>query len=108
MYQRRKCYNKFCNMIHELEPALFEDEDFRVPNDDGVFTEDDRSLNENEVLFKKFTESDHGYHDTNINFNDSWILLWIFKYQARFRLSDTAINSLIKFFRMVLIDADRS
>src|SRR5437763_13438057 len=36
----------------------------------------------------------------------SWILLWILKYQARFRLPDVAINSLIKFFRIVLSDAD--
>src|SRR6185437_16173115 len=41
-----------------------------------------------------------------MNFNDSWILLWILKYQARFRLPDVAINSLIKFFRIVLSDAD--
>jgi hypothetical protein len=98
-----------------LEPAPLEDEDFRVPDDNGAFTEDDHGLNEDEVPFKEFTapdfddfESDHEYHDTNINFNDSWILLWIFKYQARFHLSDIAIDSLIKFFRMVLMDADRS
>src|SRR5205823_14575511 len=41
-----------------------------------------------------------------IEFNDSWILLWILKYQARFRLPDVAINSLIKFFQIVLSDAD--
>jgi hypothetical protein len=69
-------------VIHELEPAPLEDEDFRVLDDDGAFTEDDRGLNEDEVPFKKFTapdfddfKSDHEYHDMNINFNDSWILL---------------------------------
>src|SRR5438067_12701923 len=51
-------------------------------------------------------ESDDEYSDSNIEFNDSWILLWILKYQARFRLPDVAINSLIKFFQIVLSDAD--
>jgi hypothetical protein len=100
-------------VIHKLEPTPLEDEDFRVLDDDGAFTEDDLSLNEDEVPFEEFTapdfddfESDYEYYDTNINFNDAWILLWIFKYQARFRLLNTAIDLLIKFFRMVLIDAD--
>jgi hypothetical protein len=48
------------------------------------------------------------YPDTNVNFADSWILIWIFKYQARFRLSDVAINSLIKFFQQILMDADQT
>ena len=33
--------------------------------------------------------------------------MWIFKYQTRFRLSDVAIDSLIKFFQQVLMDADQ-
>jgi hypothetical protein len=40
----------------------------------------------------------------NININNPWILLWIFKYQERFRLSDVAINSLIGFLSLVLKD----
>ena len=47
------------------------------------------------------------YPDTNVNLADSWILIWIFKYQARFRLSDVAIDSLIKFFQQMLTDADQ-
>jgi hypothetical protein len=61
-------------VIHELEPAPLKDKDFRVPDDDGAFTEDDRGLNEDEILFEEFTapdfndfESDYEYHDTNIN-----------------------------------------
>ena len=42
--------------------------------------------------------------DTDVN--DSWILLWILKYQERFKLSDVAINSLIGFFSLVLKDVD--
>ncbi|CAG8568354.1 7718_t:CDS:2, partial [Dentiscutata heterogama] len=41
------------------------------------------------------------------NINDSWILISIFKYQERFRLSGIAIESLIKIFKLVLTDVDR-
>ena len=88
-------------------------------DDDGVYeaseTFADDGLSEDEVPVEQFTapdfddldyEPDHGYLDTNIDYADSWILLWIFKYQSRFRLSDVAINSLIKFFKMVLLDVD--
>jgi hypothetical protein len=64
-------------VIHELELVSLEDEDFKVPNDNGAFTKDNHSLNEDEVPFKEFTasdfddfESDYEYHDMNINFND--------------------------------------
>ncbi|CAG8719418.1 17597_t:CDS:2, partial [Funneliformis caledonium] len=40
------------------------------------------------------------------NYDDSWILLWIFKYQERFQLSDIALNVLIRFFDLVLKGAD--
>src|SRR5207248_2903291 len=67
----------------------------------------DSDFSDDDVPIKQFTasdfddfdfESDDEYPDSNIEFNDSWILLWILKYQARFRLPDVAINSLIKFF----------
>src|SRR6266480_3594473 len=51
-------------------------------------------------------ESDDEYPDSNLESDDSWILLWILKYQARFRLPDVTIDSLIKFFRIVLSDAN--
>ena len=38
----------------------------------------------------------------NIDINDPWILIWIFKYQERFKLFNVAINSLIGFFSLVL------
>ena len=67
------------------------------------------------VLIEQFTasdfddfdiESDDEYPDSNLESDDSWILLWILKYQARFRLPDVAIDSLIKFFQIVLSDAN--
>jgi hypothetical protein len=94
--------------------SLTEDDD-EASEASETFANDDHGLSEDEILIEQFTapdfddfnyESDHGYIDTNIDFNDSWILLWIFKYQTRFRLSDVAIDLLIKFFKMVLSDVD--
>src|SRR5213080_4169289 len=82
-------------------------------NDGG--SDDNDGFSDDDVPIEQFTapdfddfdfESDDEYPDSNIEFNDSWILLWILKYQVRFHLPDVAINSLIKFFRIVLSDAD--
>lgn len=90
-----------------------DNEDF--DNNESYTEDDDRGFSDDDVPIEQFTapdfddfdnESDDEYPDANIEFNDSWILLWILKYQARFRLPDVAINSLIKFFRIVLSDAD--
>jgi hypothetical protein len=89
-----------------------EDED-DFDNDDE--SDDDRGFSEDDVPIEQFTapdfddfdfESDDEYPDSNLESDDSWILLWILKYQARFRLPDVAIDSLIKFFRIVLLDAN--
>ena len=78
-----------------------------------MFSEnDDMVLSDDEILVEQFatpeTDSEFAYPDTNVNFANSWILIWIFKYQARFRLSDVAIDSLIKFLHQVLMDADQT
>jgi hypothetical protein len=74
--------------------------------------EDDVSSEDDEIPVEQFIAPENDlefeYSDTNIDFADSWILIWIFKYQARFRLSDVAIDSLIKFFQQVLKDADQT
>jgi len=80
-----------------------------IPSDN-----DDLFLSDNEIPVEQFTAPDYDsnseseYPDTNIRFADSWILVWLFKYQARFRLSDVAIDALIKFFQQVLKDADQA
>src|SRR6059036_1380609 len=76
-----------------------DNEDF---DNNESYTEDDgRGFSDDDVLIEQFTapdfddfdfESDDEYPDSNIEFNDSWILLWILKYQARFRLPDVAIH----------------
>src|SRR6266496_1481405 len=49
---------------------------------------------------------DYNSNQNNIDTNNLWILVWIFKFQERFRHSDVAINSLIGFFSLVLKDID--
>ncbi|PKK56785.1 hypothetical protein RhiirC2_799293 [Rhizophagus irregularis] len=44
--------------------------------------------------------------DSDVEFSEFWILIWIFKYQSRFRHSEVSISSLIGFFSQVLKDAD--
>jgi hypothetical protein len=94
------------------------DENFSVSaeddeNESDILSEDDIFLSDDEVPIEQFTapdfdsDSESEYPDTNIGFSDSWILLWIFKFQARFRLPDVAIDSLVKFFQQTLKDADR-
>ena len=76
-------------------------------NDDELFFDEDEvdifatpdSLNFN-------YDSDQEHPNTNTNMNNSWILLWIFKFQERFRLSDVTINSLVGFFSLVLKDVN--
>src|SRR5439155_17923034 len=61
---------------------------------------------ENPNLFAT-PESAHFNYDSddmNVDEDVNRILLWIFKYQERFKLSDVAINSLIGFFSLVLKD----
>ncbi|UZO11121.1 uncharacterized protein OCT59_002695 [Rhizophagus irregularis] len=126
---RRKRTNKIDNMIPDdvdsdgslTDRSLTENDDNESLTEDDdkaseVSGDDDCGLSKDEVPIEQFTapdfddynyESDLRNLDTNIDFNDSWILLWIFKYQARFRLPDVDIDKLIKFFKIVLSDADK-
>ena len=73
--------------------------------DDDIFFDED----ENPNLFATPESAHFNYDSDDMNVDEdvnsnSWILLWIFKYQERFKLSDVAINSLIGFFSLVLKD----
>ncbi|CAG8595036.1 16665_t:CDS:1 [Funneliformis caledonium] len=83
-----------------------DDEEFQSVDEESSSNE--LLLNDNESFAtpKYVKESDIENTFTNINMNDFWILLWIFKYQERFRLPDIAVDSLIKFFRVVLSDTN--
>ncbi|CAG8713423.1 8119_t:CDS:2 [Funneliformis caledonium] len=81
--KKRKCYNKFRDVIFDGQY----DESEQVPIEESS----------DEECFE-IPPGDEESFSTNDD---------IFKYQARFRLSDVAIDSLIKFFRMVLLDVNQ-
>jgi hypothetical protein len=104
---------------HQSANLSSNEKDIRnLRNDDGVNDYDDGNyqfetdlfVNKEEVLGNIPEIDDSDFENLNNNtqfkFNDSWILLWIFKFQERFRLPDVAINSLISFFSLILKDAD--
>ena len=119
--KKRKYYKKFHDTTFdqndEPEPLTEEDSDkgLEVPVYSDSATEEDyqQSSSDDEIPFEQFTApnlEDLFDFETEIGNNDNswtWILLWIFKYQSRFRLPDTAIDSLIKFVRMILIGINR-
>src|SRR5205823_9836866 len=75
--------------------------------DDDIFFDED----ENPNLFATPESAHFNYNSDDMNVDEdvssnSWILLWIFKYQERFKLSDVAIDSLIGFFSLVLKDVN--
>ncbi|CAG8687935.1 14203_t:CDS:2, partial [Funneliformis caledonium] len=83
-----------------------DDEEFQSVDEES--SSDELLLNDNKLFVtpEYLEESDTENTSTNINMNNFWILLWILKYQERFRLLDITVNSLIKFFRVVLSDAN--
>src|SRR5256714_111322 len=81
------------------EGSLTDDDD----HDDSDF--DELSSDDDELFAAPRSNLNYDPNEEKfVDVNDPWILLWIFKYQERFRLSDVAINSLIGFFSLVLKD----
>lgn len=133
-FKKRQRSDRFClpkevdlNLDNDLSEQLLsptrDDVEFLPRNDDKLDKEfDDESEKDDYFLYKDKPESiseidvdddddddegsDFNGTRTSNNYNETWILLWIFKYQERFRLPDVAINSLIKFFKKVLVDTD--
>jgi hypothetical protein len=118
--RNRRRFDKFQNTRDHTMAILDEETEHQVSSsDDDESSVDDASDSEGEesvsddgeVPIEPFATPgsyDQDYEDpiTNTNVNDLWVLLWIFKYQERFRLSDVAINALIGFFSLVLKDVD--
>ncbi|GET61144.1 hypothetical protein RIR_v02002761300 [Rhizophagus irregularis DAOM 181602=DAOM 197198] len=105
--QKRRRQDQF----RELEANKESNEPINEYEYEGdISPEDNMDLDDDPV--KQFAapenDSEFTYPDTNVNIADSWILTWIFKYQARFCLPDVALDSLIKFFHQVLMDANQT
>ena len=107
MYDARHARHQFINLA-EVDQQ-YSDEDFLPIDaiDDETLSDDDEALNMKQFSAPDFDDTVET-SNTHVNFSDTWILLWIFKYQSRFQLSDLAIDALIKFFKLVLLDIDKN
>jgi hypothetical protein len=105
--EKKQRFDRFLDPAKVVRQFSDEEED-----DDLVLSDDDEALDVDDVLNKLFSapnfDSNIETFNTNVNVNDMWILLWIFKYQSRFKLSDSAIDVLIQFFKLVLLDIDKN
>jgi hypothetical protein len=115
-------------LIPEATNELFsddDDDDDDDDGDDGVSEEDNEqnfedntsqySSDESEAAFQMNFDAPELELDDVLNHlkerlddNFSWIIIWILKYQERFRLSNVATDSLFKFFHYVLKNIDKN
>jgi hypothetical protein len=97
------------NITHPLvliEQFLNINEDNEHVNEDKSDSEyDNNEQDEQTVNFDAPDIKDHfdNIPIASINQGFAWIVIWILKYQERYRLPDTATDSLIKFIRYMLI-----
>ena len=98
--------NTMAILDEETEHRISSSDDDESPIDDALDPDEESFLDDYAMPIEPFASPSFYNLDqeADTNINDSWILLWIFKYQERFRLSDVAVNSLIGFFSIVLKD----
>src|SRR5215469_9697189 len=91
-----------------IEQILSDQEDQEI--DDSHTEDDDSEEDDDSGRTVDFGAPETSYEDddseiSNINIDQGfvWIVYWILKYQERYRLSDTATESLVKFIRYLLI-----
>ena len=95
----------------------FEDEeedrdsgDFEDNDDEDSDSEDFEDDDDEEVNFAStdFDDGEPNLPNIDINYNYTWIVLWILQYQQRYKLPNVAIDSLFKFLRSFLLTIDRN
>lgn len=84
-------------------------EDLEDDEEDKDF-EDFEDDDEEEVNFAStdFDDGEPNLPNISIDDNCTWIILWILRYQQRYKLSNIAIDSLFKFLRFFLLMADKN
>ena len=85
------------------------DDDFE--NDDDDFRNDDDDFDDDEEVNFASTEFDDNETDLpniDLNYNFTWIILWILQYQQRYKLPNVVIDSLFKFLRILLLAIDEN
>lgn len=87
------------------------DDDYHIDEEDDNFdeedeNEDDTNWEKEDLFVSPEIDSDNGEVFVMESLNDvidSEIIIWVFKFQQRFKLSDMALEALIKFLRTILI-----
>ena len=84
----------------------FNDDNF--DNEDYNFGEEDENEREEDFFASPEIDSDEIFVTESLKDSiDSEIIIWVFKYQQRFKLSDMALEALIKFLRTILIRSNK-
>ena len=100
-----------------IEQHLYNsDEEQATDEGEDVYSSEDEEDDEGSTKqFVNFDTPEFDYQNEgtespvpDINSGFMWIIYWIFKYQERYRLSDTATDSLIKFVRYILVLIDEN
>src|SRR4051794_6343358 len=95
----------------DSDNTSFDDNDDDNDDDDGDDDNDgnDDNNDNNDDIFEDYSPPDYNLPD---NFNDiqniseEWIIIFILRFQTRYRLPDTAIDTLIKFVKHILTELD--
>ncbi len=84
--------------------------DFEDDDDEDSDSEDFEDDDDEEVNFAStdFDDGEPNLPNIDINYNYTWIVLWILQYQQRYKLPNVAIDSLFKFLRSFLLTIDRN
>jgi hypothetical protein len=107
--RKRRRYDQFRNTLVIPGGEIEQQSDTSDDDDEGSQLDEEELdfVDKNDLFATPGLNLDYDPNKVrSVDINDSWILLWIFKFQERFRLSDVAINSLISFFGLVLKNID--
>jgi len=107
--------------LPEVVDELFSDDDRDGASDEEDYERNfrdntleylsDDDLEEDQVNFDApeiELEENNSRHAGGLENTFSWIIIWILKYQERFRLSNVATNALFQFLHYVLINIDET
>ena len=111
-------YNTFDDLFN-VEDENNNDNDYYFNDDnfekDDYFDEDEENKDEDNIELENnfFTppeiDNDEIFIMEGLNDSiDSKIIIWVFKFQQRFQVSDTALEALIKFLRVILMRFNES
>src|SRR5579859_5318778 len=82
----------------------FEDDD--EDNDAEDFEDDDDEIVN--FALTDFEDGEPSLPNINIDDNYTWVILWILRYQQRFKLPNVAIDSLFNFLKLFLLTIDEN